>query len=96
MTEYGSPTKFMHYFLKPLIRAMRRLNDSELKLAIIGGFLFSLAGCLDLLIACWGMRCRGQCSRLYPRHLTLQVLLYLTCYSVATVLLDGTAGNPVT
>ena len=39
----------MHYLLKPLLRAMRRLNDSELKLAIIGGFLFALAGLLDLL-----------------------------------------------
>jgi Kef-type K+ transport system membrane component KefB len=39
----------MHYFLKPLVRAMRKLDDSELKLAIIGGVLFSLAGLLDLL-----------------------------------------------
>jgi hypothetical protein len=39
----------MHYFLKPLIRALHHLNDSELKLAIIGGFLFALAGLLDLL-----------------------------------------------
>jgi hypothetical protein len=38
----------MHYLLKPLLRAMRRLNDSELKLAIIGGLLFALAGLLDL------------------------------------------------
>jgi hypothetical protein len=39
----------MHYFLKPMIRALRKMNDSELKLAIIGGVLFSLAGLLDLL-----------------------------------------------
>jgi hypothetical protein len=39
----------MHYFLKPLIRAMRRLNDRELKLSIILGFLLALAGLLDLL-----------------------------------------------
>jgi hypothetical protein len=39
----------MHYFLKPLLQALRHLNDSELKLAIIGGFLFALASLLDLL-----------------------------------------------
>jgi hypothetical protein len=38
----------MHYFLKPLVRTMRRLNDSELRLAIIGSVLFALAGLLDL------------------------------------------------
>ena len=38
----------MHYLLKPLLRAMRHLNDRELKLAIIGGLLFALAGLLDL------------------------------------------------
>jgi hypothetical protein len=39
----------MHYLLKPLVRAMRTMPDSELKLAIIGGFLFFLAALLDLL-----------------------------------------------
>jgi Kef-type K+ transport system membrane component KefB len=39
----------MHYFLKPLLRAMRKMDDSELKLAIIGGMLFSIGGLLDLL-----------------------------------------------
>jgi hypothetical protein len=39
----------MHYFLKPLVRAMRKMDDSELTLAIIGGVLFALAGLLDLL-----------------------------------------------
>jgi hypothetical protein len=39
----------MHYLLKPMIRALRKMDDSELKLAIIGGALFSLAGLLDLL-----------------------------------------------
>jgi Kef-type K+ transport system membrane component KefB len=38
----------MHYFLKPLLRAMRRMNDSELKLTIILGFVLALAGLLDL------------------------------------------------
>jgi hypothetical protein len=39
----------MHYFLKPLLRAMRHMNDRELKLSIILGFLLFLAGPLDLL-----------------------------------------------
>jgi hypothetical protein len=39
----------MHYLLKPLVRALRHMNDSELKLAIIAGFLFFVAGLLDLL-----------------------------------------------
>ena len=39
----------MHYFLKPLVRALRKKNDSEFQLAIIGGVLFTLAGLLDLL-----------------------------------------------
>jgi Kef-type K+ transport system membrane component KefB len=39
----------MHYLLKPLLRSMRKMDDNELKLAIIGGFLFALAGLLDLL-----------------------------------------------
>jgi Kef-type K+ transport system membrane component KefB len=38
----------MHYLLKPLIRALRHMNDRELKLAIIIGFLLALAGLLDL------------------------------------------------
>jgi hypothetical protein len=38
----------MHYFLKPLIRALRHMNDSELRLTIILGFLLFLAGLLDL------------------------------------------------
>jgi hypothetical protein len=39
----------MHYLLKPILRAMRKMHDSELKLAIIAGFLFFVAGLLDLL-----------------------------------------------
>ena len=38
----------MHYLLKPLIRALRKMNDSELKLTIILGFLLFVAGLLDL------------------------------------------------
>jgi hypothetical protein len=38
----------MHYLLKPFWRALRRLNESELKLAFILGFLLFLAGLLDL------------------------------------------------
>jgi Kef-type K+ transport system membrane component KefB len=38
----------MHYFLKPLLRVLRRMNDSELKLTIILGLLLVLAGLLDL------------------------------------------------
>jgi hypothetical protein len=43
------PSRNMHYLLKPLVRLMRTMHDSELKLAIIGGFLFFIAGLLDLL-----------------------------------------------
>jgi hypothetical protein len=39
----------MHYFLKPLPRAMRHMNDRELKLSIIIGLLLFFAGILDLL-----------------------------------------------
>jgi Kef-type K+ transport system membrane component KefB len=39
----------MHYFLKPLIRAMRKMNDRELKLSIILGFLLFFAGLFELL-----------------------------------------------
>jgi Kef-type K+ transport system membrane component KefB len=39
----------MHYLLKPLVRVMRRMNDRELALSIILGFLLALAGLLDLL-----------------------------------------------
>lgn len=39
----------MHYFVRPLIRAMRHMNDRELKLSIILGFLLFLAGLLELL-----------------------------------------------
>jgi Kef-type K+ transport system membrane component KefB len=38
----------MHYLLKPLIRALHKMNDSELKLTIILGFLLFAAGLLDL------------------------------------------------
>ena len=31
----------MHYLLNPLLRAMRRLHDSELRLTIIGGYVIS-------------------------------------------------------
>jgi hypothetical protein len=37
------------YTLKPLIRAMRHMHDSELKLAIIIGIMLCIAGLLDLL-----------------------------------------------
>jgi hypothetical protein len=39
----------MHYFLKPLLQALRAMNDRELKLSIIIGFLLFIAGLLDLL-----------------------------------------------
>jgi Kef-type K+ transport system membrane component KefB len=39
----------MHYILKPLFRALRKMNDRELKLSIIIGFLLFLAGLLELL-----------------------------------------------
>jgi Kef-type K+ transport system membrane component KefB len=39
----------MHYFVKPLIRAMRHMNDRELKLSIILGFLLFFAGLAELL-----------------------------------------------
>jgi Kef-type K+ transport system membrane component KefB len=35
-------------FLKPLIRALRKMNDRELKLSIIIGLLLFVAGLLDL------------------------------------------------
>jgi hypothetical protein len=38
----------MHYLLKPFWRALRTLNESELKLAFILGFLLFAAGILDL------------------------------------------------
>jgi hypothetical protein len=38
----------MYSLLKPLIRAMRHMNDRELKLSIILGFLLAIAGLLDL------------------------------------------------
>jgi Kef-type K+ transport system membrane component KefB len=39
----------MHYFAKPLIRALRHMNDRELLLSIILGILLFLAGVLELL-----------------------------------------------
>jgi hypothetical protein len=39
----------MHYPLKPLVRAMRHMNDRELKLSIILGFLLFFAGMVELL-----------------------------------------------
>jgi hypothetical protein len=39
----------MHYLLKPLLRALRHMNDRELLLSIILGFLLFLAGLLGLL-----------------------------------------------
>ncbi len=39
----------MHYFLKPLIRAMHKMNDNELKLTIIIGLVLFIARVLDLL-----------------------------------------------
>jgi Kef-type K+ transport system membrane component KefB len=39
----------MHYLLKPFFRALRQLDESELKLAFILGFLLFVAGLADLL-----------------------------------------------
>jgi Kef-type K+ transport system membrane component KefB len=39
----------MHYLLKPLLLAMRRMNDRELTLSIILGFLLVIAGLVELL-----------------------------------------------
>jgi Kef-type K+ transport system membrane component KefB len=39
----------MHYFVKPLIRALRHMNDRELKLSVILGFLLFFAGLIELL-----------------------------------------------
>jgi Kef-type K+ transport system membrane component KefB len=39
----------MHYFLKPLLRAMHHMNERELLLSIILGFVLAIAGLLDLL-----------------------------------------------
>jgi hypothetical protein len=38
----------MHYLLKPLVRALHHMNDRELMLSIILGFLLFAAGILDL------------------------------------------------
>ena len=43
------PKTKMYYLLKPLLRALRRMNDRELKLSIILGLVLFLAGLLDLL-----------------------------------------------
>jgi hypothetical protein len=39
----------MPSLLKPLLRALRHMNDRELTLSIILGFLLFIAGILDLL-----------------------------------------------
>jgi Kef-type K+ transport system membrane component KefB len=39
----------MHYLLKPLIRALRHMNDRELLLSTILGFLLFFAGLAELL-----------------------------------------------
>jgi hypothetical protein len=39
----------MHYFFKPLLRAMRKMNDRQLLLSIIVGFLLFIAGVVDML-----------------------------------------------
>ena len=39
----------MHYLLKPLLRAMHKMNDRELTLSIILGFLLAIAGLVELL-----------------------------------------------
>jgi Kef-type K+ transport system membrane component KefB len=39
----------MHYLLKPLLRALRHMNDRELTLSIILGFLLFFAGLSELL-----------------------------------------------
>jgi hypothetical protein len=39
----------MHYFLKPLVRAMGHMNDRELLASIILGILLVVAGLLDML-----------------------------------------------
>jgi hypothetical protein len=38
----------MHYFLKPLVRAMRHMNDRDLLASIIIGIVLFVAGLLDL------------------------------------------------
>jgi Kef-type K+ transport system membrane component KefB len=39
----------MHYFLKPLIRALRHMNDREYQLSVILGFLLFVTGLAELL-----------------------------------------------
>jgi Kef-type K+ transport system membrane component KefB len=39
----------MPYLLKPLVRALRTMNERELKLSFILGFLLFVAGILDVL-----------------------------------------------
>jgi hypothetical protein len=39
----------MHYLLKPLVRALRTMNDRALVASIILGLLIFVAGVLDLL-----------------------------------------------
>jgi Kef-type K+ transport system membrane component KefB len=39
----------MHYLLKPLLQAIRHMNDRELTLSIILGFLLAIAGLVELL-----------------------------------------------
>jgi hypothetical protein len=41
--------KYHMHYLKPLLRALRTLNESELKLAFILGFLLFVAGLAELL-----------------------------------------------
>ena len=43
------PKTKMYYLLKPLLRALRRMNDRELTLSIILGFLLVIAGIIELL-----------------------------------------------
>jgi hypothetical protein len=43
----GKRNRGMHYFLKPLVRALRTLNDRELLLSIILGFLIVMASLSD-------------------------------------------------
>jgi Kef-type K+ transport system membrane component KefB len=38
----------MHYLLKPLLRAMRKMDDRELIACIVLGLLMFIAGVLDM------------------------------------------------
>jgi hypothetical protein len=43
------PKTKMYYLLKPLLRALRHMNDRDLKASIIVGIVLFISGLLDLL-----------------------------------------------